>query len=613
MHNNPLANLGALSSMYAVSFLITLIFAALLLQIGSPIFYVSILMFIFVVSSYVFSGFVASTMSLGEFQRGNGDAAPGLVSLALSSGIIASGAFVTLAGTFFAEGTDALATFWGWLLGVALMTILFSAGIARSSTRTLPELISSHSKSGRLQFSLALAVLASGALLAITQLVFLGQVGEQFLGIPKSAIIQGTALALGICLIISGLQGVTLLRAIGFPVMFLIFMSPIIWMAINISGIPIPQLAFGTGALQPVADINQEIVAAGLANSEDIFSFTQDGAGLDRFNYLATLICIGCAIASMPHLLQHFRMMETGRAARRSGFLAFGLVFLFLSAVPAVTAFVQVDLYTSILGLQIANLETDAAWLFGLSGAGSLPLIELCGALIQNVEQAVAACGGNQEYFISVSDISINPELLTLSQGILHQLPELLTLVLAAGAMLAIMTTLDGLVFSMSMSISNDGYQRFFRPQSPKSVRLFMIRFFIILVLVALTLSVLYFEPDPKLTFEMSMAFTAATLFPALFIQIWLPKTSERTRFYALIASAAFCGIGLWSLNFGPDLALGSGDEMNFALPILTEQVSNYGVGFLGILVSFIVVAIAYLFEKPKTNSITDETTNAAT
>jgi len=613
MHNNPLSNTGSINTMYMVSFLITLIFAALLLQIGSPVFYINTLMLIFVVSSYLFAGFVASTMSLREFQHGDRKGQSSSVAMALASGIIASGIFVTLAGSFFAEGTDAMAVFWGWLLGIAFMTILFSAGVTRSSKTTLPELISENGSSKSLRLLSATALLGSGTLLALSQLVFLGQVGEQFLGIPKTAVVQASSLAIGICLIISGIQGATVMRAVVYPVLLLVFMAPVVWVAVNTSGVIIPQLAFGTGALQPVSDINQEVLDAGLATSNEIFNFAKDSAGLDSFNYFATLICIGCAIAAMPHLLQHFKMMETGRQARKTGFFTFGLVFLFLSAVPAVAAFVQVDIYTSILGLQLSELQTDAAWVFDLSGAGSLPLIKLCGVIVADTSQAIAACGGNPEYFISVADISVNPELLTLSQGILHQTPELLTIILATGALLAIMTTLDGIVFSMGLSITNDGYQRFLRPKSPKSVYLFMCRFFIILVLVILTLSAVFFEPDPKLSFEMAMAFTAATLFTSLFIKLWLPATGERVRLCALLLSFLFCSGALWWANFGPDFIIGTGDEMKFQIPGITHQVSNYGIGLLGMIISFLVIAIGNLVQNRKVTSMGEETTNAAT
>ena len=613
MQSNPLAHLGSVTTMYMVSFLITLIFAALMLQIGSPISYISIMMFVFVVSSYVFAGFISGTMSLTEFQKGDSSTRPATVALALASGIVGSGIFVTLAGSFYANGTDALSLFWGWLLGISLMTILFAAKVSRSTGRTLPEVLSRDGKSRGLEALSAICVLGSGTLLAITQLVYLGMIGETFLGIPQLSVIQGVTIALGVFLVISGLQGVTVIRAISYPVMFFIFMVPVMWIALDVSGMPFPQFGFGTGALQPVAEINNEVVNAGLATADEVFDFTRDSANLDTFNYFATLVCIGCAVAAMPHLLQHFRMLDTGANARHSGFLAFGLVFLFLSAVPAIAAYVQLDLYTSILGLQLAELHDDASWVFDLSGGGTLPLIELCGALVANVNDAVSACGSDLEYFISLSDISINPELLSVSQGILHQLPELVTIVMAVGAMLAMMTTLDGIVFSMGLTLSNDGYQRFFRPKSPKSVRLFMIRFFVVLILAGLVLGVIYVQPDAQLSFEFAMAFTAATLFSALLIKLWIPSTPDNIRLYALAASFLFTCLSLWATNLGTDFIVGNGDEFILAIPGITERVSNFGIGIFGLMLSFLIVAASHLAEKYKAIPREEKIENAST
>ena len=140
-----------------------------------------------------------------------------------------------------------------------------------------------------------------------------------------------------------------------------------------------------------------------------------------------------------------------------------------------------------------------------------------------------------------------------------------------------------------------------------------MTRFFIIFVLAGLILSVIYFEPDAQLFFELAMAFTAAVLFPSLFIKFWIPSASDHVRLYSLSAGFLVTCAMLWAANFGTDIKIANGNELIFLIPGVTDQISNYGIGIFGLSVSFLIVAAMHLADKYKTVPVKDDLENAST
>ena len=140
-----------------------------------------------------------------------------------------------------------------------------------------------------------------------------------------------------------------------------------------------------------------------------------------------------------------------------------------------------------------------------------------------------------------------------------------------------------------------------------------MIRFFVVLILVGLVLGVIYVQPDAQLSFEFAMAFTAATLFSALLIKLWIPSTPDNIRLYALAASFLFTCLSLWATNLGTDFIVGNGDEFILAIPGITERVSNFGIGIFGLMLSFLIVAASHLAEKYKAIPREEKIENAST
>ena len=599
MQKPPLNSSASLSLMYAASFLLCIFFGALLRQIGTPGNYVNLMMFALIVGGYIFTGLFAKTMILPVFQYADRTGRAFYIGQSIAAGLISSGVFIFLAGDFYTTGTDAITIFSGLILGTALMTILFSAPINRSSTSTLVGLIIPTDGSKLYRFLVLMVIVITSMLLLYVQFSALGMVSEAYFGISENIAILLVSFAIGFSLILGGMQSLSIIRMIAYPILVIAFMVPVIWIAFEITGNPIPQLSFGAGALQAVSEIDQEMINAGFAERKDLFNITSDGLNYDIFNHFSALICIAFGTAAMPHLLQHFTTLKKATNARKSGVWGLGFLLIVLTAIPAVAAFIKLDIYSSLLGLQLSELDQEGSWLFELNENGS-SIISICGAFITSASQALSACGQSADYFISSKDIGINPDMLLLSSSALHGLPSLATTLLATGALLAIWTTADGLVFVCAHALAEGGYRTLFRPNSPMGSRLFISRVFLVLVIAVSAYLILRVEIDQRFVFSACFALLTASLFPALVCRIWFKQFSQVEVITGMLLGFALTSAMLWLSHFGMDIVATNGDEIVFNIPQVTTKIYPLSMGLIGMVFSFGVTLLLSTFFKAR-------------
>ena len=597
MQKPPLNSSTSLTLMYAASFLLCIFFGALLKQIGTPGNYVNLMMFALILGGYLFSGLFAKTMVLPVFQNAERTGRAFYIGQTLAAGLISSGVFIFLAGDFYSTGTDALALFSGLILGVALMTLLFAASINRSQSQTLASLIAPNNVSRFHRFIIMSIIMVTSMMLLYVQLSTIGLISEAYFGISEKVAVTLAALTIGFCLILGGIQSLSIMRMIAYPILIISFLVPIVWIAYQITGNPLPQLSFGVGALQAISEIDSELLNAGLVQEGDIFDISKDGVNYDTFNHFSALVCIALGTAAMPHLLQHFRILPRATNARKTGIWALGFLLVILTTIPAMAAFVKLDIYTSLLGLQLSDLEQEADWLFALN-QNNQSVIAICGNYLTQASQAVSVCGESSDYFLTSKDISLNPDMLVLTSGVLSGLPDLMTTLLATGALLAIWSTADGLIFVCANALAEDGYRSLFRPKAPMGSRLFVTRVCLVGVIALSSYLALTLELSRAFIFSTSFALLTASLFPALVCKIWLSDFKPFEVTSGIICGFIMTATLLWLSHYGFDVIAGNGDEILFYLPGLTKEILPLTMGLIGMVISFLIIFAIVKFGK---------------
>ncbi len=587
---NPLLS-GSNVAMLAGWFMLVVAFALILEQIGAPQLVISLWLLSFAVGTYLFSGLFGKTMRFSTFQSSDKDVRPVFGGMAIAAAVLSGNVLILLPGDFYTTGTAFLATYSGILIGLALSIVLFSAAFSRSKKTSIASVLYPEGSNRILLLITALIIIVCSLCLLAAQLKLLDLFFKSFFGFGGQLAVILTIITVVFCLFFGGMQALGVARVLGFSAMAIAFFVPLIWISYRATGNPLPQFSFGYGALQPIAEIDREMIEAGFANRGDVFSTTTQTTQSGYLNGVLSTLALGFGIAALPHVLQHYFTITKGSAARHSGMWGFWLTVVFLSAIPALALFAKLNIYTSVLGLQISELATETPWLFNLSANGSAPLLLICGQLVGSTADVLQACGSVGEAFIGIQDIGVNPDYLLVGLGFLAELPPLLTTLLIAAAFFCILTTVDGLLFVTANTVTVDIYNRIFRPRSPAGIKLFMSRFFLITVAGLILLFYPGITARSQTLFVTAMVLGCATLFPMLIARTWIVGLADIELGLAMFSALVTSCVLLVMVYAGQDLQANTGDEWPLNFGIFETPFDPLVIGISG-LFTFVITTL---------------------
>lgn len=256
-----------------------------------------------------------------------------------------------------------------------------------------------------------------------------------------------------------------------------------------------------------------------------------------RRNFLALVLCLMVGTAAMPHVLMRCYTTPSVRAARRSvGWALFFILLLYLMA-PALAVFVKHEVLTHVVGLQFSELP---GWLLRWS--------RLSGSLV-SVEDV------NGDGLLQFGELKLSSDMIVLAAPEIGGLPSVVTYLVAAGGLAAALSTADGLLLTISNSLSRDVYYQSVNPQISPARRVLMAKMVVLLValLAAYVASLHIAQVVPLVAAAFSLA--AAAFFPALALGIFWPRANGIGASSGMLAGLGLC-VYYMAVNFEMGRAL---------------------------------------------------------
>jgi len=597
-HNNP----RQLFTIFLISVVVLAFLVITLQQIGTPLVYLNFMALGFLVLAYPVVGILSRTMRLDEYQLAGRRSTRLFNGLAIASAGFTGTLFALFAGEVYNTGLSALTAISAALLGVSFASLIFAPEISRNSAFTLPQYIvasQSGTVSGYLLRVLTIIIIAaSSMLLVVSQLNLAQYVAETFYGLsPQLTVILGLCAVLA-CLLPGGIRGLTWIRVGFYTIAAIAFLTPIIWLSIERTGIPFPQISYGSGALQLLGNFQLELANQGFEASAKLVSITNDKSGYGLLDYLVIIFCVGAGTAAMPNLLQHYATNIKGVDARFSGNWAVFFLFLVLSSVPAYAAFVKLDIYNLVVGLPLSELPALVPWLFDRGTFAGEPLVSICGVEATSLKAVSQACADGQPYVLAPEDFRINGAMVVLESPNVTDLPQLLKTLLAVGVFAAIFSTIDGLLLLASNSLAYDGYHRLIRSTSPDNTILFVSRLVLVLITIAAGYLAMNNTIPIGILISAAIALIAVGLFPALLARSVWPRCQN-----GIVLAGSFAGLAAalahaYSHILGNDFEIYSGDEFTWFSATGNDPFPFLHSGFFGMLVGISVMFVMRYFRK---------------
>jgi cation/acetate symporter len=354
-----------------------------------------------------------------------------------------------------------------------------------------------------------------------------------------------------LCAMLGGMRAVTWTQIAQYIVLIIAYLTPIVILSTKKYGIPIPELTYG----QAIADITareQQMLATGLATVANLKPHIAPFINYSPLNFFGIIFCMMVGTASLPHILMRYFTTPSVREARQS--VAWSLLFIFLLyfSAPAYAAFSKLEVYTNIIGSDVANLKP---WLFQW---GELGLIQICGKNAASIADIAAACKAIAGHagVVRLQDFVINTDVIVLSTPEIAGLPYVISGLVAAGGLAAALSTADGLLLAIANALSHDIYYKMIDPAAPTIRRLTVARVLLFFVAVAAAATAATKPSDILAMVGWAFSLAMAGNFPALIMGVWWKRTTPAGAVSGMIAGFGLCLFYLVTTRYFPGMGV---------------------------------------------------------
>ncbi|MCZ8377001.1 MAG: cation acetate symporter [Beijerinckiaceae bacterium] len=527
-----LNNLGRIYAIYTGGFFGFIFLVGILEQLGVGQKYLGYMFMGLTILVYAFIGIVSRTSDVGEYYVAGRTVPAFYNGMATGADWMSAASFIGMAGSLYLLGYDGLAFVLGWTGGYVLVAVLIAPFLRKFGAYTVPDFLAARYGGNMARLCGVIVLLACSFTYVVAQIFGTGLIAQRFIGLDFTVAVYVGLAGILVCSMLGGMKAVTWTQVAQYIVLIVAYLIPVVWMSAKKFGVPVPQLSYGQ-ALQSISQLEQEFVQKGLATQASLS--TTHTAPFSRYspaNYFWLIFCLMVGTASLPHVLMRYFTTPSVREARQS--VAWSLLFIFLLyfTAPAYAAFSKLEVYSTLIGKNIADLPQ---WVYSW---GKLGLVNICGKAAASAEAVKASCAALAGHtgVLRLQDFGINPDVVVISTPEIAGLPYVITGLVAAGGLAAALSTADGLLLALANALSHDIYYKMINPNAPTKQRLVISRVLLVIVAIAAAWTAAQRPADILAMVAWAFSLAAGGLFPALVLGVWWKRTTKQGAIAGILA-----------------------------------------------------------------------------
>ena len=316
--------------------------------------------------------------------------------------------------------------------------------------------------------------------------------------------------------VLGGMKGITYTQIAQYVVLILAYTIPAIFISLQLTGNPIPQLGLGstlTGSDTYLLDKLDQVLA------ETGFKEYTTSVRLSTLNMFAYTASLMIGTAGLPHVIIRFFTVPKVRDARKSAGWALVFIAILYTTAPAVAAMARLNIMQTIEPVpgQHMEIEQRPAWFRTWEQTGLLTIEDKNG---DGRLQYVADPERNEL-------VKLDNDILVLANPEIARLPNWIIALVAAGGLAAALSTAAGLLLAISSAISHDLLKSTFYPSISEQMELNASRG--AMALAVFGAGYLGLNPPGFAAGTVALAFglAAASIFPALMMGIFSTRVTR--------------------------------------------------------------------------------------
>ena len=643
---------------YTGSFIAFILSLALLERHGMPPRWIGYSFLFFTITMYAVIGIASRTADVSEYYVAGRRVPAFFNGMATGADWMSAASFMGLAGTLYLSGFQGFAYVIGWTGGFVLVALLLAPYLRRFGQYTIPDFLGARYGGTTIRLVAVAATILASFVYVVAQIYGIGVITSRFVSLQfEIGVFVGLAGIL-VCSFLGGMRAVTWTQVAQYVILIIAYVTPVAILSYNVTGIPVPQLVYGKVLEEvtrletelfanPVeievrqlfkeradsyaqkimqlpqslslereqisSDVNKlkstdaqtrDIVALErklrdlphdpdqarlrwessmfvalerskpLTHHADAFPGEGEEGSSQRLNFLALIFCLTVGTAALPHLLIRYYTTPSVRQARDSVFWSLFFILLLYITAPAYAVFAKYEVLTHLAEIPIAKLPS---WVAAWAKVGLIGIEDI-----------------NRDGILQLAELSMNPDVIVLAAPEIAGMPYVVSGLVAAGALAAALSTADGLLLTITSTLSHDVYYRIFRPGASTQFRL-VISKSLLLIVAVLAATVAAQKPGTILSM-VAWAFSIAgsAFFPALVSGIFWQGATRAGALSGMVFGIMISIYYILRVEFDAIPWLGiTGLQME---PWF--QIQSTAAGVFGIFGGFLVIALVSLVTK---------------
>jgi cation/acetate symporter len=510
--------------------------------------------------------------STKEFYIAGGGVSPLANGIATAADWMSAASFISMAGLISFMGYDGSVYLMGWTGGYVLLALLLAPYLRKFGKYTVPDFVGDRYYSQTARLVAVVAAIFISFTYVAGQMRGVGIVFSRFLEVDiNTGVIIGMIIVVFYA-VLGGMKGITYTQVAQYCVLIFAYMVPAIFISLQLTGNPIPQLGFGSTLADGTYLLDK---VDGLLTELGFIAYTSGSKDMIDVFFITAALMVGTA--GLPHVIVRFFTVPKVKDARKSAGYALLFIAILYTTAPAVGVF---GIYNMITNINGKNMDALPAWVQNWQKTGLIKMED------KNKDGLILYQKDQQK-----NELIIDKDIMVLANPEIAGLPNWVVALVAAGGLAAALSTAAGLLLVISTAISRDLLKNALAPDISEKKELLFARFSAIFAVVVAG----YFGVNPPGFVAEVVAFAfglaAASFFPIIIMGIFSKRMNKEGAIAGMIIGLLFTlGYLIYFKFLNPSL----NNKENWWFGISPE-----GIGTLGMILNFMVSILISRFTPP--------------